>query len=85
MQQSSTILQHLTFRPEISFNDPATPDGKVWNSALKQITRSQGWSQLHWGNQLASEEVVDLIISKSSYDIPKERKIATVLISNPLT
>ena len=74
MQQSTTLLQCLTFRPEISFNDPATPDGKLWNSALKQITQSQGWSQLHWGAQLVSGEVVDLIICMFPYDIPKEKK-----------
>lgn len=65
MQRGSTILQNFIFRPNVSISDPTTSDGRLWNSALKSITRSQGWSQLHWGTQLASEEVVDLLISKS--------------------
>lgn len=88
MQQSSTIiLQRLTFRPENLLQRSRNSRRQtVEISALKLITRSQGWSQLHWGGgaQLASEEeVVDLIISKSFVRFTKwERKyIATVLIS----
>ena len=64
MQRGFTLFQRLTVRRNVSFNDPTTPDGKLWNSALKSITKSQGWSQLHWGTQMASEENVDLLISK---------------------
>ena len=69
MQQDSTIIQILTFRPNVSFSNPATADGKLWNSALKEITRSQGWSELHWGSQLESAENVDLLIGKIAYDV----------------
>ena len=60
-----TILQYLTFRSSVSFNDPVTPDGKLWNSALKYVTQTQGWYELHWGMRVNSEEVVDLLISKA--------------------
>ena len=73
MQRGSTILQYLTVRPNVSFSDPATPDGKLWNSALKDITQSRGWSQLHWGPRLASEEMVDLLISKVTYLLEMHR------------
>ena len=64
MQQDSTIIRILTFQPNVSFSDPATADGKLWNAALKQITRSQGWSEIHWGAQTESAENLDLLISK---------------------
>ena len=64
MQQGTTILQYLTFRPNVSFNDPATPHGKLWNAALKHVTQTQGWGELDWGARVASEQVVDLLISK---------------------
>ena len=66
MQQDTTILQYLTFRENVSFNDPATPDGKLWNSALKCVTKTQGWGELHWGVRVASERVVDLLICKEN-------------------
>lgn len=69
MQQDSTIIQVLTFEPHVSFSNPATADGKLWNAALKQITRSQGWSELHWGAQVELAEKVDLLISKVAYDL----------------
>ena len=64
MQRGSTIFQHLTVRLNVPLDDPATPDGKLWNSVLKSITQSQGWNQIHWGFQMASEENVDLLICK---------------------
>ena len=64
MQQGTTILQYLTFRPNVSFNDPATPNGKLWNAVLKHVTQTQGWGELDWGARVASEQVVDLLISK---------------------
>jgi len=65
MQRASTILQYLTFRSSVSYNDPVTPDGKLWNSALKYVTQTQGWIELIWGTRVNSEEVVDLPISKA--------------------
>ena len=68
MQQDSTIIEVLTFRSHVTFSDPATADGKLWNAALKQITQSHGWSELHWGAQVEFAEKVDLLISKVACD-----------------
>lgn len=65
MQRASTILQYLTFRSSVSYNGPVSPDGKLWNSALKYVTQTQGWIELHWGTRVNSEEVVDLLTSKA--------------------
>lgn len=65
MYQCLTILRYLPFRPGVTFDDPSTSDGKLWNSALKQVSQTQGWSELHWGSRVAAEDVVDLLISKS--------------------
>ena len=35
MQRGSTILQYLTVRPDVSFPDPATPDGKALELRIK--------------------------------------------------
>ena len=31
--------------------------------ALKSITQTQGWGELHWGPRVETGEVVDLLIS----------------------
>ena len=77
MQRGTTIIQHLAFRPNSSFSDPAARDGKIWNSALKQITQSQGWSQLHWGAHLASKDVVDVLISESPWNVSLQYRSPT--------
>ena len=65
MQRASTILQYLTFRSSVSINDPVTLDGRLWISALKYVTQTQGWIELHWGTRVSSEEVMDLLISEA--------------------
>lgn len=69
MQPGSRILQYLTLRPNVSFDDPVSPDGRLWDSARKHVTQSQGWSNLNWGRRLESKDVVDLLISKSLRDV----------------
>ena len=65
MHQYSTILQYLPFKPGITFDNPSTPDGKLWNSALKQVSQTPGWGELDWGPRVAANDVVDLLISES--------------------
>ena len=65
MYQCLTILQYLPFQHGVTFDDPSTPDGKLWNSALKQLSQTQGWSELHCGSRVAAKHVVDLLISKA--------------------
>jgi len=64
MKPGSRILQYLTLRPNVSFDDPVSPDGRQWDSALKHVTQSQGWTDLNWGRRLESKDVVDILISK---------------------
>lgn len=84
MQQDSTIIQVLNFQPHVSFSDPATTDGKLWNAALKQITQSQGWSELHWGAQVEVAEKVDLLISKVACDVSPQILIFTHITQHGL-
>ncbi len=64
MHQACTTFHFLTFRPDVSFNDPKSPDGKSWNSALKFITRMDHWGSLQWGKRLDCESTADLFICK---------------------
>ncbi len=66
MHQTCTSFHFLTFRPDVSFNDPKSPGGKSWNSALKSITRMEGWDSLLWGKRLDCEGTADLFICRQS-------------------
>ncbi|KAL8830871.1 MAG: hypothetical protein Q9191_001196 [Dirinaria sp. TL-2023a] len=63
MALHTTIAQYLTFQPGVTFDDPSTPHGKLWNSALKQVSQTQGWLALHWGTRVAAKDVADLLIT----------------------
>ncbi len=67
MQRGRTFVQYITFQPNVTFDDPATPDGRSWNTALKRVCQTQGWSELDWGPRLGHKEVVDLLICKLAY------------------
>ena len=63
----STILQSLTVRPDVSpflTQQPQTVSSGTPHQKPSP-SQSQGWSQRHRGSRLASEEIVDLLISKS--------------------
>lgn len=79
MQRPCSLFQYLAFRPNVTFDEPATPDGKSWNAALKYISQTQGWSQLHWGARLDSKTVADLLIGMT-LDVESEHG-SSLLIS----
>ena len=65
MRQPNGIIHSITFEPNKSFDDPATPDGQLWNSALKFITNTEGWKEIKWGVRLEERETIDLLVCKS--------------------
>ena len=45
-----------------TFDDPATPEGKVWRAALKSLSGVDGWSAAWWGRREECVEEVELIL-----------------------
>lgn len=45
-----------------TFDDPVTPEGKVWRAALKSLSKVDGWSAAWWGRREECAEEVELIL-----------------------
>lgn len=45
-----------------TFDDPVTPEGKVWRGALTSLSKVDGWSVAWWGRREESIEEVELIL-----------------------
>lgn len=48
-----------------TFDDPATPEGKVWRGAVKSLSKVDGWSAAWWGRREEGVEEVELILGYS--------------------
>lgn len=83
-----------------TFDDPVTPEGKVWRGAVKSLSKVDGWSAAWWGRREECLEEVGLILgipSTFSFDnslsrspghwiFPyRSRSIRQPLISSPNT
>lgn len=54
-----------------TFDDPITPEGKVWRGAVKSLSEVDGWSAAWWGRREECIEEVGLILgifSSFSFD-----------------
>lgn len=45
-----------------TFDDPVTPEGKVWRVALKSLSKVDGWSAAWWARREECAEEVELIL-----------------------
>lgn len=45
-----------------TFDDPVTPEGKVWRGAVKSLSQVDGWSAAWWGRREECVEEVVLIL-----------------------
>lgn len=45
-----------------TFDDPVTPEGKLWRGALTSISKVDGWSVAWWGRREECIEDVELIL-----------------------
>lgn len=45
-----------------TFDDPVTPEGKVWRGAVKSLSKVDGWKAAWWGRREECVEEVGLIL-----------------------
>lgn len=45
-----------------TFDDPVTPEGKVWRGAVESLSRVDGWLVAWWGRREQCVEEVELIL-----------------------
>jgi hypothetical protein len=58
----SSTIQILALSSNSTFDQPATPDGRQWKTALSYLATCPSWFSIAWGRHLEAREKVTLFI-----------------------
>ncbi|KAH6673427.1 hypothetical protein B0J14DRAFT_590762 [Halenospora varia] len=58
----STTIQILVLSGNSTFDQPTTPDGRQWKTALSYLASCESWFSTFWGRHLEAQEKVTLLI-----------------------
>ncbi|KAH8672872.1 hypothetical protein BGZ60DRAFT_430170 [Tricladium varicosporioides] len=58
----STIIQTIVLLDNCILDQPTTPAGRQWKTALSYLASCEGWFSLFWGRHLEAQEKVTLVI-----------------------
>jgi hypothetical protein len=58
----SITIQILVLSSNSTFDQPVTPDGRQWKTAVSYLATYPGWFKMAWGRHLEAQEKVTLFI-----------------------
>ena len=64
MPLPATEIAIFPVKADATIEDPHSEAGKAWQSVVKTILAQEGAQRLHWGRQVESPNLVEMLVGR---------------------